>query len=98
MVARQAHNLKAVGSIPAPSTFFAGSGLRHLQKDAFKKHKIVLPPEFLINRFNDIADQSFKRISETLLENQSLSDLQDFILPMFMNGQLGTNNISKKLK
>lgn len=69
-------------------SFFAGSGLKHLQKDAFKSHKLVIPPKTLIQIFNKTADKCFAKISEIKLENQSLSELRDFLLPMLMNGQV----------
>ena len=69
-------------------SFFAGSGLKHLQKDAFKSHKIIIPPRTIIQKFNATADKCFTKISEIKIENQSLSELRDFLLPMLMNGQV----------
>lgn len=69
-------------------SFFAGSGLKHLQKDAFKKHKIVIPPIDLGIMFNKTADQAFEESSQIQLENHTLSELRDYLLPMLMNGQI----------
>lgn len=70
------------------ASFFAGSGLKHLQKEVFKAHKIIIPPMGLIEKFNSIADRCFQKISELKIENYTLSSLRDFILPMLMNGQV----------
>ena len=69
-------------------SFFAGSGLKHLQKDAFKNHKILIPPRSLIQKFNKTADKCFSKVSEIKIENQALSELRNFLLPMLMNGQV----------
>ena len=69
-------------------SFFAGSGLKHLQKDAFKNHKILIPPRSLIQKFNKTADKCFSKVSEIKIENQALSELRSFLLPMLMNGQV----------
>lgn len=69
-------------------SFFAGSGLKHLQKDAFKSHRLILPPDTLVRKFNETADKCFTKVSEIKIESQYLSGLRDFLLPLLMNGQV----------
>ena len=67
---------------------FAGSGLKHLQKNAFKKIKIVAPEDNLLRTFNDLAQSSYQAISSYKTENKKLASLRDWLLPMLMNGQI----------
>ena len=68
--------------------FFAGSGLKHLQKDALKKQCVVLPSDEVIGEFNDVLDDLWDKRTECFLENQQLASFRDFLLPMLMNGQV----------
>ena len=67
---------------------FAGSGLKHLQKNAFKKIKIIAPEDNLLRTFNDLAQSSYLAISSHKAENKKLASLRDWLLPMLMNGQV----------
>lgn len=67
---------------------FAGSGLKHLQKNAFKKIKIVTPDDNLLRAFNDLAQSFHQAISSYKAENKKLASLRDWLLPMLMNGQI----------
>lgn len=68
--------------------FFAGSGLKHLQKDALKKQCVALPSDEVIGEFNDVLDDLWDKRTACFLENQQLASLRDFLLPMLMNGQV----------
>jgi type I restriction enzyme S subunit len=67
---------------------FAGSGLKHLQKDAFKQIKIVIPNSKITEAFNSIVGNYFKDKSKRQIENKKLAALRDWLLPMLMNGQI----------
>ena len=68
--------------------FFSGSGLKHLQKDVFKKQVICLPNKELIEQFNLIVSKLFKYQSKIIQENKELVALKDRLLPLLINGQL----------
>ena len=68
--------------------FFAGSGLKHLQKDILKKQCLPIPSENIINKYNVIIERLWDKNTECLSENQQLASLRDFLLPMLMNGQV----------
>ena len=68
--------------------FFAGSGLKHLQKDVLKNKYILLPDDKVLKLFNDFCLSSWRKIANCLIQNKSLSSLRDFLLPLFMNGQV----------
>lgn len=67
--------------------FFQGTGLKHLQKELLKDRQIYIPSEKEIKSFNKIICPMFNMISEFTRENQELTRLRDWILPMLMNGQ-----------
>src|SRR5574344_2027576 len=68
--------------------YFAGTGLKHLQKDNFKNSYLLNPKKNHIEEYNKIALTGCKKISENYLENQQLTELRDWLLPMLMNGQV----------
>ena len=70
------------------NNYFAGSGLKHLQKDIFKKIKLVVPEKELLHSFNEFAQSLFQAISLYKLQNKELASLRDWLLPMLMNGQV----------
>jgi type I restriction enzyme S subunit len=68
--------------------FFAGSGLKHLQKDVLKDIYIPLPKEKNLEYFNNFCLNIWKKITNQYKQNQELSSLRDFLLPLLMNGQV----------
>lgn len=50
---------------------------------------ICLPLDKLIDQFNKIIYPMINKMQEIILENQELSSLRDFLLPLLMNGQIG---------
>ena len=72
--------------------FFAGSGLKHLQKDILKKQNIAIPPNAVVQSFNRIMEKMWDKKTECLIENKQLAEMKDFLLPMLMNGQVKVTN------
>lgn len=68
--------------------FFAGSGLKHLQKDSLKNQYILLPDDKTQKRFNNTCVLNWKKTTNCLIVNQELTSLRDFLLPLLMNGQV----------
>ena len=68
--------------------YFAGTGLKHLQKDTFKNSYIVVPPVTYMGKYNSFVCSGYKMVSDNYLENQKLTKLRDWLLPMLMNGQI----------
>lgn len=66
----------------------SGSIFKNLKTDYLKDFKIVLPPNHLLNQ----STPQLKIISDTIYlktkENQTLTQLRDWLLPMLMNGQV----------
>lgn len=68
--------------------YFAGSGLKHLQKDSFAQIPLYIPTDYEISRFNSIAVYCYKMISDNYLENKSLESIRNSLSPLLMNGQV----------
>ena len=67
--------------------FFQGTGLKHLQKPLLKDRPIYVPEKLELEAFNRQVMPMFDIISENTRENQQLTSLRDWLLPMLMNGQ-----------
>ena len=67
--------------------FFQGTGLKHLQKPLLKDRPIYIPEKMELEGFNRQVMPMFDIISENTRENQQLTSLRDWLLPMLMNGQ-----------
>ena len=61
--------------------------LKHLQKPLLKDRPIYIPEKMELEGFNRQVMPMFDIISENTRENQQLTSLRDWLLPMLMNGQ-----------
>lgn len=69
------------------NSFFAGSGLKHLQKDSLLLVKLYIPTETELAKFNSIAKPAMETMAKLFLETRKLKQQRDFLLPLLMNGQ-----------
>lgn len=69
------------------SSYFAGSGLKHLQKDALLDIDLYIPTKDEIETFNKIANPILIQASQLFIESKKLIKQRDFLLPLLMNGQ-----------
>ena len=67
--------------------FFQGTGLKHLQKPLLKDRPIYVPEKRELEAFTRQVMPMFDIISENTRENQQLTSLRNWLLPMLMNGQ-----------
>lgn len=65
------------------------SGIKNFLFEQFlENYKTVLPPEVLLNMFNETVCDYYNKVQMNLLESQKLAELRDWLLPMLMNGQI----------
>lgn len=74
-----------IGSIN--TSYFAGSGLKHLQKDGLLLIDLYLPSADELEAFNKVAIPALKQSSELFRETRLLEKQRNFLLPLLMNGQ-----------
>ena len=54
-----------------------------------RDYPIIIPDADVIKKYNNKIEKLFEVIQRNLLENEELSSLRDFLLPLLMNGQVG---------
>ncbi len=66
----------------------SGSTFKEISGNTLKMIKIYLPPKEVIQHYTETSNSIFDRQNILELENQKLSKLRDWLLPMLMNGQV----------
>jgi type I restriction enzyme S subunit len=65
------------------------SGIKNLLLDSFvNSFYTVVPDQNIVNKFYDMMENIQKKKQTALAENQKLTELRDWLLPMLMNGQI----------
>lgn len=65
------------------------SGIKNLLLDSFiSSYYTVVPDERIVEQFYNIMDNIQEKKQTALAENQKLTELRDWLLPMLMNGQV----------
>lgn len=68
------------------------SGIKNLLFESFvSSHYTVVPEMLTTNKFYDFMVQLESKKQKNLKENQKLTELRDWLLPMLMNGQVKVN-------
>lgn len=65
-----------------------GTTFGSITKDDLFSLKVVRPGKEILKRFNELISPAFEKQNKIKLENQRLSELRDWLLPMLMNGQV----------
>ena len=68
-----------------------GTSVIHLGKKDIDNIKIVYPPNNLISKYRDIADNLINKICENKVEIMELLELRDSLLPKLMSGEIKVN-------
>lgn len=74
------------------ATQTGGSILQNVSQDTLSSLLVPIPPEGLLNKFNEIVLRAFDIIHNNMNENARLHDMRDWLLPMLMNGQVSVEN------
>ena len=65
-----------------------GSIIVGITKDDLIESKCLIPDDELIDTFHKLIKPQFDKIRINIKENQKLTELRDWLLPMLMNGQV----------
>ena len=65
-----------------------GNTFANMNKEDFLGIRIILPNKEIKNNFHEISDPYFAQIKCLQGQNQELTQLRDWLLPMLMNGQV----------
>jgi type I restriction enzyme S subunit len=75
----------------------SGSTFKEVSAGTLKTIKIVLPPEKVIQSFTSKVSPVFKKQENLQIQNQELSSLRDWLLPMLMNGQVTVEDAEERV-
>lgn len=65
-----------------------GTTFGSITKDDLFSLKVFIPKTEILNSYQSIINPAFEKQNKIELENQKLSELRDWLLPMLMNGQV----------
>lgn len=65
-----------------------GTNINNLNAGIVNGFKLIIPANEVLENFNGIVEPIYKKIGNNQQENQQLSSLRDWLLPMLMNGQV----------
>ena len=74
--------------------FATGTLVLHLDLNGIRWSKIALPPLELQRKYSEISRSAKLKFTYSMSENQTLSELRDWLLPMLMNGQVTVSDPS----
>lgn len=74
-----------------------GSAQPHVYPNDIKILNYVVPPKNLVIKFGNIIIPMNDNIANNLKQNQKLSELRDWLLPMLMNGQVTVKVAEERL-
>lgn len=75
----------------------SGSTVFGIRQDVLRTIKVVVPEFKMQERFNDKVLPMLRQIKKLDLQNQHLTALRDWLLPMLMNGQVTVKEAEEKL-
>ncbi|CAN5187929.1 restriction endonuclease subunit S [soil metagenome] len=74
-----------------------GTTFGSITKDDLFSLKVVKPEKDILKKYHAIINPAFQKQNKIELENQKLSELRDWLLPMLMNGQVKVGDIEDEI-
>ena len=68
--------------------FASGSARDFFKKGDFRSHKLVIPPETILESFRSITDPLLTKKSKNIEETKLITNLRDILLPKLISGEL----------
>ena len=65
-----------------------GTNINNLTNSDILDCRIILPNQEILDKFENMVEKNIKLISNNYIQNQQLTQLRDWLLPMLMNGQV----------
>ena len=70
-----------------------GSVQKYVNTGHINELKIIVGTDEIMERFSQIVNPIFERIENNILENDSIQELRDTLLPKLMNGEIDLNKL-----
>lgn len=74
-----------------------GSIQMKINQENLKSHKVLIPKNELIEDYSRMSSLIRKKLINNVEQNQKLTELRDWLLPMLMNGQVTVGEAEKEL-
>ena len=74
--------------VPQFEALMTGAVQKHINKDIIDETPFLLPKASVLHLYQQRIDPIVEEIINNALENKTLQQLRDFLLPMLMNGQV----------
>jgi type I restriction enzyme S subunit len=76
--------------LPAFRKIAAGKAttMGHIQRHHLEEAKIILPPDFIMEKADELISPLWLRLIQLSSQNSSLSGLRDILLPKLISGQI----------
>ena len=71
-----------------------GTGVPSMTSSILYDLSIIVPEENILEKFNTIVKRNYETIKLNNIQNQELTQLRDWLLPMLMNGQVKVENFT----
>ncbi len=75
-----------------------GSTIKNLSLDSLKSLQIPFPDDNLIHKYSEITYPLEAKRKNIFKQNQELSGLRDWLLPMLMNGQVSVGKVHEMVE
>ena len=69
------------------------TGQTELNRRKISELQLLIPTRQLLDVFQDLVAPLMKLVSQTRLENQSLAELRDFLLPKLLSGDVHVRSV-----
>ena len=76
----------------------SGTTFGSITKDDLFNLKLCIPNKEVLEKFKKIADPFHNKIIVNSRQNQKLTELRDWLLPMLMNGQITVGDVESELR
>lgn len=75
-------------NIPKIEQLGSGTTFKEVSKQSMESFKVIIPPLDIIEKYNHKVCSIFDEQLKLLKENDELSKVRDYLLPLLMNGQI----------
>ena len=72
----------------ASKTSKEGSKMPRANWQVLKEYQVLIPPQSILNSFNDFVEKAISQIEKLIVINQRLKEARDHLLPKLMNGTI----------
>ncbi len=72
-----------------------GTTFLEISKQNFRPIEVIVPPRDLLEKFVDVVEPLYKRITSNLNESKTLSSLRDNLLPKLLSGEIRVKQAEK---